>query len=138
MGVYIPVPIGEITQAREPPSLTYRLDLKRGRIIGKVDGIEAVIQFIHKALISPRFRCLIYDNQYGSEIKQTIIAVNVSQEYIEAELPRLVKDALLVDSRVLDVYDFSFEFLEESKGEEVRVRFAASTIFGETTIEEVI
>ena len=136
MGVYIPIPIAELEVAREQPSKTYLLDFERGRIFaaGSCDGIEAAYQFIKKALLTPRFRCLIYDNQYGSEIKQTIIAGDVSAEYIETEMPRIVKDALLVDTRILDVFDFSFSF----EREKVRVRFQATTIFGDTTIEEVI
>lgn len=134
MGATIPIPIAEVTQEQEKPSLTYRLDLDRGRILGRVDGLEAVNQYIRKALITPRFRCLIYDNQYGSEIKQAIIANDASPEYVDADMPRIVKDALLVDSRILDVYDFSFSF----DGEQAFISFKATTVFGETTIEEVI
>lgn len=134
MSVFIPIPIAEVEQEREQTSLTYRLDLKRGRIIGMVDGLEAVNQAIRKALITPRFRCLIYDNQYGSELKQTIIAGDATPEFTEAEIPRLVSDALLVDSRILDVYDFSYSF----SGENAFINFKANTIFGETIIEEVI
>lgn len=47
---FIPIPIDEVTEAEEQPSLTYRLDLDNGRIVGKVDGLEAVNQAIRKAL----------------------------------------------------------------------------------------
>ena len=85
--VYIPLPINEVTEAVEKPSLTYNLDLEKGRIIGKVDGIEAVKQAIHKAIITPRFKCLIYDNQYGSEIRDVIIAQDATPEYTETVIP---------------------------------------------------
>ena len=77
-GVFIPIPISGIEEEREEPSLTYKLDLDAGRIAGKVDGLEAIKQFIRKALITPRFHCLIYDNQYGSEIKDTITSKNAT------------------------------------------------------------
>jgi hypothetical protein len=77
---------------------------------------------------------LIYDNQYGSEIKQTVIAGDVTSEYAEAEVPRLVRDAVLADSRILDAYDFSFSFQDD----EAYIRFTADTIFGTAVIEEVI
>lgn len=136
MAVYIPIPIAELEVDAEQPSKTYRLDIERGRIfpVGTCDGLEAVNQFIKKALLTPRFRCLIYDNQYGSEIKQTIIAADATSEYIETEIPRIVKDACLCDSRVLDIYDFSCSFDKEK----AYIRFKANTIFGETVIEEVI
>ena len=134
MSVILPIPISTVEKQVEQPSLTYRLDLEKGRIIGRVDGMEAVNQYIRKALISPRFRCLIYDNQYGSELKESIIASDVSSEYVETEIARIIKDALLIDSRVLDVYDFSMELMDER----AIIRFKAATVFGETVIEEVI
>lgn len=136
MSVFIPIPIEDIEVAAEQPSKTYKLDVERGRIfpVGTCDGLEAVNQFIKKALLTPRFRCLIYDNQYGSEIKQTIIADDATTEYIETEMPRIVKDACLCDSRILDIYDFSFSFEKER----AFIRFTANTIFGETVVEEVI
>lgn len=136
MAVFIPIPIAELEVDAEQPSKTYKLDIERGRIfpVGTCDGLEAVNQFIKKTLLTPRFRCLIYDNQYGSEIKQTIIAADATNEYIETEIPRLIKDACLCDSRVLDVYDFSCSFDKEK----ARIRFKANTIFGDTVVEEVI
>lgn len=53
MPTYIPIPISTLQTAREKPSLTYALDLDRGRIIGKVDGLKATEQAIRKAIISP-------------------------------------------------------------------------------------
>ena len=136
MSVFIPIPITGLEREREQPSKTYMLDFARGRIFsaGSCDGLSAINQSIKKALLTPRFRCLIYDNQYGSELKQTIIAGDVSAEYITSEIPRLVRDALLIDTRILDVHGFTFSF----NNEEAHIAFKASTIFGETAIEEVI
>lgn len=134
MSVFIPIPISEITEAEEQPSLTYCLDLKKRRIIGKVDALRAVNQAIEKALITARFHCLIYDNQYGSEIKEVIVDKKSTPELIEAMIPRLVEDALKPDTRILRVYDFAFEFQEDG----AYIFFRADTIYGETTFEEVI
>ena len=132
--VYIPIPIEKVTEAEEQPSLTYRLDLDRGRIVGKVDKLEAVNQAIRKAIITPRFKCLIYDNQYGSEIEEAIISKDASTDYIEAVTEGFIRDALRPDTRILSVYDFRFEFTQDA----AHVFFRADTIFGETEIEEVI
>lgn len=134
MSVLVPFPVSTVEEAREQPSLTYRLDLDRKRIIGRIDGIEAVEQFIRKAIITPRFKCLIYSNQWGSEVKAVIIAGDASPEYIESDMPRLVRDAVLVDSRVLDVLDFTFSL----DGDGVWVKLVVTTIFGTVTVEEVI
>ena len=42
--VYIPIPVDTVQEAAELPSLTYKLDLDKGRIVGMVDGQEAVRQ----------------------------------------------------------------------------------------------
>lgn len=130
--VYIPIDIEDITEAEELPSKTYRLDLDAGRITGYVDELEAVEQAIRKSIITPRFKCLIYDDQYGSEIEQAITADDASREYIEAVMENFVKDALLPDTRILEVDDFTFEF-EEDKAV---ISFKVNTIFGEIEIEE--
>lgn len=132
--VYIPIPVETVTEAQEKPSLTYRLDLDNGRIVGKVDGLEAVNQAIRKAIITPRFKCLIYDRQYGSEIEEAIITKDATRDYILAATEGFVRDALLPDTRILSVYDFSIS-LEEDRA---CVSFRADTIYGETEIEEVI
>lgn len=131
---YIPIPVETVQEAEELPSKTYRLDFERKRIYGKIDGIEAVRQAIKKALLTPRFACLIYDNQYGSEIEDAIIAKDASREYTEAAAEGFVKDAMLADTRVLSINNFSIEFEDD----EARIRLTADTIFGETEIEEVI
>lgn len=132
--VFIPIPIETITEAEEKPSKTYRLDLDAGRIVGKVDGIKAVQQAIRKAIITPRFKCLIYDSQYGSEIEDAYTAKDASRTYVKATAEGFVKDALKPDTRILSVYDFEFEFWEDC----AHISFTADTIFGETEIEEVI
>lgn len=132
--VYIPVDIGEVQEAGELPSMTYALDLDAGRIVGYVDGIEAVRQAIRKALITPRFKCLIYDNQYGSETEDAITVQDASPDYTRAVMEGFVKDALKPDTRILNCYNFQLEF----QGDSVYISFTAETIFGKTEIEEVL
>ena len=136
VSTFIPIPIERLEFEAEQPNRTYRLDLDRGRIfpLGSADGMGAIEQLIRKALITPRFRSLIYDNQYGSELKQTIIAGDVTREFIETEIPRLVRDAILVDSRVIEAVDFVITFEDD----EVAIAFTAVTAFGDIRIAEVI
>lgn len=131
---FTPMPVDTVTEAEEKPSRTYRLDFEHGRIVGYVDGLEAVRQAIKKAIITPRFKCLIYDNQYGSEVEEAIIAKDATRDYIEAAVEGFVRDALLPDTRILSVSDFTIEL----EGDGARISFTAETIFGETAIEEVI
>lgn len=132
--IILSTPIETVEEAREAPSRTYRLDLDRGRIVGTIDGIEAVRQAIQKAIITPRFKCLIYDNQYGSEIEETVVAKDASEDYILATAEGFIRDALLPDTRIIDISNFEFDFI----GDSAHIKFTAETIFGQTDIEEEI
>ncbi len=146
--VVIPVGINTISELKELPSRTYGLMLDtvrvvgkysdgteviyHGRILGYADGQAAVRQAIRKALITPRFKCLIYSNQYGNEIEDTVTINDATREYMEAVVPNYVEDCLKPDTRILGVSDFSFEFSEK---DEVFISFKADTIFGQIDVE---
>lgn len=132
--VFIPLPVATVEEAKERPSLTYKLDLDKGRIIGYVDGQAAVRQAIRKAIITPRFKCLIYDHQYGSEIEDAISQKDATEEYTRAVIPGFIRDALRPDTRVTGVSNFDFAFSDD----EVVISFDADTIFGTVHIEEAI
>lgn len=132
--VFIELPVSTVVDAVERPSRTYKLDLDKGRILGMVDGQEAVQQAIRKAIITPRFKCLAYDNQYGSEIKAAVVQKDATPEYAKAVIPDFVRDALRPDTRVLNIYNFNFEFEDDT----VHITFDADTIYGTVRIEEVI
>lgn len=131
--VFIPIGINEVTTAEELPSKTYKLDLDKGRIMGYVDEQEAVRQAIRKVLITPRFKCLIYDNQYGSEIEDAVTVNDATRDYITSAVPWMAEDCLKPDSRILGVSNFGFDFREDG----AYISFDADTIYGKVSIEEV-
>ncbi len=148
--VAIGMGVSGVIEAAEQPSKTYRLTLDTERIVGKyadgtevvyhgrikgyTDGRAAVQQAIRKAIITPRYKCLIYDSQYGSEIEATITANDATREYVIAAIAGFVEDALKPDSRILNVSDFEIEFEKDR----AYITFDADTIFGEMEVEEVI
>lgn len=117
-------------------SYTYKIDWDTGRIIGMIDGVGAVEQFVKKAILTPRFKCLIYDAAYGSEIHAELADSEVTNEYIEADMKRLVKEAIGNDERILDIE--SVQYLHMEKKDEAFVRITLNTIFGVSIIEGVI
>ncbi|MDO4301634.1 MAG: DUF2634 domain-containing protein [Clostridia bacterium] len=125
--------VGSISETTEKPTKTYRLDLDNGRITGYVDGIEAVQQYIKKTLLTPRFKCLAYTSQYGSEIEAMLVANKWDREIIEELLPPIIKEAL-IDSRIIDIYNFSFEDGDDC----LFVKFTVDTVYGETDIKEAV
>lgn len=129
------IPDDELEDAVPLPSNTYRIDFENRRILGRIDGIEAVKQAILKAVITPRFKCLIYDDDYGSEIKNDLIKDTENDNlYWKAVIPEYVKDSLSLDDRVLEVKDFDFDI----NGDTITIKFTAVTIFGDVAIEGVI
>lgn len=135
----IPILFETIENEQEKTSRTYRIDWDNGRIIGFVDGQEAMNQYIKKAILTPRFRCLIYSNQYGSEIMDTLLDKNVTREYIEAEISFLVTDALIHDPRVMRVYNVGIEFKDSwPMQDSCVITFDVDTIYGDILVKEVI
>ncbi len=112
------------------PSLTYRLE--GGRIIGKVDGIEAVKQFIQKAIETARNRYLIYDDQYGSELED-LIGANVTPELINEEIPRVITEALIYDDRIESVSNFNIQHQKDL----LYISFTVVLFSGESLESEV-
>ena len=86
------------------PSKTWAIDFESGRIRGFIDETEAVRQYVIKALMTARNRYLIYDDDYGEEIRD-LIGQNVTNDLINVEIPRLVREAIIYDDRISDVTD---------------------------------
>lgn len=118
----------------EETSRTYKLDLDAGRIMGFVDDIDAVEQAIRKAIATPRFDCLIYDDQYGSETACADMAVGATEEYRRSAIEGFIRDALSQDTRILEIGDFEIEFVDD----EAYVSFSVSTIFGEIKLDKEV
>lgn len=134
-----PIPVNSISKAEILTSRTYAIDWENGEIRGFVDGQEAVRQYVLKALITPRFRCLIYDSDYGSEIRDRIISKNVTQDYLEKEMPFLIGDAITHDERIKKIYNISFKRGSSLKNKDsILVKFDMDTIYGIINVEEVI
>lgn len=129
----IPFDTGELEES--PVYRTYKMDMTEKRIVGMVDGEEAVLQAIWKILSTCRFAYLIYDDQYGSDIQNKIGDSDLTPEYLESDIPAMVEEALTQDERITGIADFSYEILSQDS---VKLNFVAETIYGELDIEGVI
>lgn len=111
---------------REPgPSKTYSFDMDTGAIGGFIDGREAIRQFVRKAIATARFRFIVYDSQYGSELED-LIGQDVSLPLLQAEIPRVIREALIYDDRINDVTNFVID----RAGDAVHVSFTVETVEG--------
>jgi phage baseplate assembly protein W len=116
---------------------TYAIDFENGRITGKTDGLDAVKQAITKILITERFKNLIYSDNYGCEIKQTLMSDGNTDEFLEAEIPSLLQEALVIDERILGVSNVTMTY-DGTERDSVNIGFDVETIYGKMTVEEVI
>ena len=107
------------------PTKTYRIDFQNKRILGTIDNFDSVFQSIQKILSTDKYMYSIYDWYYGNELSSL---VGKPYEYVKSEIPRIVKEALEDDDRILDVTDFSFNRLSADTCE---ISFSVQTIYGE-------
>ena len=118
-------------EQRTIPSLTWKIDEKRGEARGTVDERDAMEQAIRKILGTERYRYAIYDWNYGMELEE-LYGKNAT--YVIPELKKRIEEALLADDRVTAVTDFSFG---QEKGS-VTASFLVHTIFGEMRAERTV
>ena len=80
--------------------------LATDRINGYIDDLDAVKQAIYLILSTERYQYIIYSWDYGVELLDLI---GKPMPYVQSELPRRIKEALIQDDRINDVIDFEFE-----------------------------
>ena len=90
----------------QQPTKTYQMDFENERVIGNVEGLEAMKQAIFKILNTERYQYLVYSWNYGSEF-QDLFGMPVT--YVCPELERRITEALMWDKRIKEVTDFSFD-----------------------------
>lgn len=110
------------------PSKTWKIDFERNCIIGMVDELGAVEQSVYLALNTSRFRHLIFSWNYGCE-HETLIGK--AKDYARAEIPRLTRECLYQDDRILEVDNFVITDTEDG----LSVTFDVSTKYGDIQIE---
>ena len=115
----------------EETSYTYKLNLDESIIAGFVDGLEAMKQAIYLILNIERYEYLIYSWNYGIELNDLY---GQPIPFVLPELKRRITEALVQDSRILGVDNFSFE---TNKGK-VHATFTVHTIFGDVEAERVV
>ena len=113
------------------PSKTFYIDFESKKIVGMIEGKKAIEQSILLALSTGRFKYLIFSWNYGEEINHLI---GKPKDLARAELPRLLKECLLVDDRISSIEDVVLTDVEEG----LHVSFTAVTVHGDIPIEREV
>ena len=107
----------------EIPSKDYALDIPNSKIVGVVEGLDAVKQAIYLILNTERYEHLIYSWDYGVEFGDLI---GEPMSYVIPEVERRITEALTQDDRIESVTDFEFEKTKNK----LHVTFIVTTIYG--------
>lgn len=118
-------------EIEEETSYTYKLNLDKSIIAGYVDELEAMKQAIYLILNIERYEYLIYSWNYGIELNDLY---GQPIPFVLPELERRITEALLQDTRITGVDNFSFE---TNKGK-VHATFTVHTIFGDVEAERTV
>lgn len=106
-------------------------DLMKGDFVldgaGRVAKTNEHVAWAHwcvKAVLTERFAYLAYGTDYGCEIEQA--RKHQSRETVEAELERVITEALLADPRTETVRDFVFRGVAD----EIFITFLITPVIG--------
>lgn len=110
----------------EPQSTkTYRFDFDAKRIVGTVDGLQAMVQAVRKAINTIRYSERIYSGGYGSEIHALI---GRGLPYVEATIRQVLTETFQDDSRIKGVKKCT---VERTAGDALTVTATLATEYGE-------
>lgn len=117
----------------DEPSKTFRIDFENFRIGNLSDNEEALRQAIVKAILTPRAFYYIYNDNYGCEIWD-LVGTNVTNEYLDSEIPRMVTEAIVYDDRINAVTNVTVC----REGDTAYISLTVDSIFGEVEAEVII
>jgi hypothetical protein len=72
-------------------------------------GVDAWLEWCKKALMTARYRYLVYGRNYGQEFDE-LISRHLSRAGNESEIKRIVTECLMVDPRTAAVENFTFQW----------------------------
>ena len=117
------------------PSFTHKMLIDEERVKGYTDGEEAVKQFIYKCINTEKGIYPIYPN-FGVKKRDLF---GKPKNYAFVVLTRRITDALMLDDRIEDVYEFKYHE-DWSQDLNLGMSFKVSLVGREKTvnIEEVL
>jgi hypothetical protein len=131
----IPSTVGFLDQDFEitsQPSKNYKMNLNGDSVKGFCDELDAMKQTIFRILQTERYENIIYSWNYGIE---TVDLYGMPVTYVCPELERRITEALMIDERIIRVYDFEHDLNQRGS---VHTTFKVDTIFGTTEAERTV
>lgn len=114
------------------PTKTYAMDFENRRIVGRTDGLAAMVQDVRKLLTTMRYAERIYSGDYGSEL-ETLIGQPFS--YIKAKAHVLLEEAFSADERIRGIRRIE---VVQTTTDEAEIKVNVATEYGEIYVEHTI
>lgn len=116
-------------QTEQFANKTYKINFEEKRIIGEIDGLEAIKQAVYKILHTERFNCLLYSWDYGVEFENLI---GKDYDFILGDLQRRIEEALLQDDRIERIENIK---VNKKQNDSIDVSFVVVSKYGNITTE---
>ena len=108
----------------------YGFDFEKQRLTGEiVYNEEALKVWIYHTLRTNRYMFSAYSWDYGQDVNELIGKV-YEKGYIDSEIERRVKEAILINEDIKRVYDFDITF----KDGQLAGNFKVESIYGEVVV----
>ena len=121
---------GDDESLDDEPTLTFKIE--NGRIRGKLDEKQAMIQAVNKILQTERLVYPIYSDQYGNDLNDLI---GKDMGYAKVEAERMIKEALLADDRVVEV---DIDAVNEVSQDTLGIKGTCVTVYGNISIDSEV
>ncbi len=116
-----------VTVDEETEPSDYEIDFTTGKLTGRIiTGLAAIEQWIKLTLSTDRYYFTQYSWSHGSELHE-LIGKTYTQDYIEAEVKRMVTDALSTNSDIQEVTSIDCTI----DGDTLTADITVKTIYGE-------
>ena len=116
-------------QTEQFANKTYKINFEEKRIIGEIDGLDAIKQAVYKILHTERFNSLLYSWDYGVEFENLI---GKDYDYILGDLQRRIEEALLQDDRIERIENIK---VNKKQNDSIDVSFVVVSKYGNITTE---
>ena len=103
---------------------TFKVDPDSGRIRGLVDELDSVKQAVRIMLSVPRFQHEVFSRNFGHDLQDLI---GKPLDYVLGDVRRMIREALMIDERIIEVDDFVIDKVDEN----LQVKFKVTSIYGD-------
>jgi len=124
--------LAEFPVIEKYPSKTYRVSSGTKRILGTVDGVNAMIQAYDKLFSTERYAYAIYTGNYGIELDDLF---GQPLDYCASVLEQRIRDALSADDRTISIENMEVSI---SGTDSLVAAFTVKTTEGEVTYERTV